>query len=119
MELIDKVRFVGLRPSDRIVGRFRSFIQFEAIVISFFDLLIEIQLLIVFKIIPIACAFSSTSDWSGVGLSPRRFRTGVVDVFPGCIDIAAGVTRRGGGIVTQALAQQIRILRRAQNLFFH
>src|SRR5919199_17726 len=48
-----------------------------------------------------------------------RLRPAVVDVFPRGVEVAARVLRRGGGVVTQALGEEVRVFGRARDLLLH
>src|SRR5205814_985700 len=48
-----------------------------------------------------------------------RLRPAVVYVLPRCVEVAARVLRRGGGVVSESLCEVFRVFGRARDLLLH
>src|SRR5712692_12081602 len=90
--------------SDRIVGRFGLLFQFISVAVAAFDLAEKIQLLVVFKTNADGprILFDHRLIWRGT-VSRERFRSALVHIFPGRVDVSAGILWRSGRVVVQAM----------------
>src|SRR5258705_2211979 len=106
--------------SDHVVGSFRTLVELESLAVPSFNFVNKLKFFVVLE----------THTHSGCVLLNQRlirrwivpcnsFRSTFIYVFPVCVKISTGVTRRRSCVVSQAVSQQLRILWSMGDFKFH
>src|SRR6185295_19634017 len=96
---------------DHVVRGFGILVELVAIAVALFDLINKLQLFVV--LVTNTDRLSIFLDERLIGrwiVAGHGFRTAGVHIFPIGVQITAGIAWRSGGIVAQAMGQQLRIL---------
>src|SRR5207248_11715610 len=104
---------------DGIVARLGLLFEFISISIATLYFFEKIEFFVVFKADPHRARILFDNGLIGRGaVTGKSFRTAFIHIFPGCVQVAARAFGRRR-CVAQTLREQIRILGRMRNLFFH